>query len=138
LVLQAFPGWDDPSEWAQLIQANSFPACMVAGVLNGSGDGPGAEKLMNQVVEYYETVKSQVDHSDTLAPIDCWVAQGEYEMALDLLETQVEHGHIAWWWVAYQWPWWDNMRSEPRFQAAMQTIADRVAEQRLLIDEMSL
>jgi hypothetical protein len=35
-------------------------------------------------------------------------------------------------------PWWDNIRSEPRFQAAMPSIQDQVAEQRHLIEEMNL
>jgi hypothetical protein len=93
---------------------------------------------MNQVTEYYATLLSQIDHADTLAPVDCWAAQGEHDKALDMLQTRIEHGHIAFWWIAYQWPWWDNVRSEPRFQAAMQTIADRVAEQRQLMDQMKV
>ena len=63
---------------------------------------------------------------------------GQYDQALSALEEQVENGFISWWWVNYQWPWWDNVRSEPRFQAAMQSIQDQVAEQRQLIDQMTL
>jgi hypothetical protein len=55
-----------------------------------------------------------------------------------MLETRVGNGQIDSWWLNYQWPWWDNMRSEPRFKAAMKTIADKVAEQRHLVDEMKL
>jgi TolB-like protein/Tfp pilus assembly protein PilF len=138
LLFQVFPGWEDPEKWAQLIQANSFEACLVAGILAGNGETTEADALMNQVTEYYATLPSQIDHADNLAPVDCWAAQGEQDKALDMLETQIEHGHIAFWWIAYQWPWWDNVRSEPRFQAAMQTIAERVAEQRQLMDQMKL
>jgi len=51
---------------------------------------------------------------------------------------------VAWLFTAlrnyyqHKWPWWDNIRSEPRFQAAMQSIQDQVAEQRRLIEEMNL
>jgi hypothetical protein len=73
-----------------------------------------------------------------LAPLDCWVARGDTGKVLDMLETQVRNNYFSFWWANYQWPWWDDLRSEPRFQAAMQTIADKVAEQRRLVAEMNL
>lgn len=52
--------------------------------------------------------------------------------------AQVANYYYATWWVIYQWPWWNEVRSEPRFRTAMQTIAEKVAAQRELIEEMSL
>ena len=138
LIEQAFPAWKDPAQWGRMIQAFTTDACLVAGVYAGAGETIKARKLMDQVIEYYALLESKIDHAYTLAPVDCWVAKGDNDKALDMLETQIQNGFISWWWVSYQWPWWDNIRSEPRFQAAMQTIAERVSEQRKLIADMNL
>ncbi len=138
LIVQAYPGWEDPAQWARMIQADTYNACLVAGVFAGSGDESLAAKLMDQIIEYYAVLAPGMQHADTLAPINCWALKGDYDQALSMLETQIEHGHISGWWLNYQWPWWDNVRSEPRFQAAMHVIADRVAVQRQLIAEMKL
>ena len=138
LMAHAYPAWKDQAQWPRMIREHSQDACQVAGVLSKSGDAALAEKLIAQTVVYYDSLDSRIQHADILAPIDCWVIRGEDEKALSMLETQVEHGHIAGWSLAFQLPWWDNVRSDPRFKATMQNIAARVAEQRSLIDEMKL
>jgi TolB-like protein/Flp pilus assembly protein TadD len=138
IILQANPGWEDPEQWTGLIESYNDVACLIAGVLAGSGDSQQAQMLMNQTIEYYALLENKYQNAYTLAPIDCWVSLGEYEKALDMLETQVENGFYSTWWLAYAWPWWDELRTEPRFQAAMQTIEENAAEQRQLIDEMNL
>jgi TolB-like protein/Tfp pilus assembly protein PilF len=138
VVEQAFPAWKDPAQWESMIRLYTFDACLVAGIFAGTGDADKAQKLQEQVIEYYALLETKLDHAYTWAPLDCLVASGDHDRALDLLETQVENGFIAWWWVNYEWPWWDEIRTEPRFQAAMQSIQDQVAVQRQLIEEMNL
>jgi TolB-like protein/Tfp pilus assembly protein PilF len=138
IILQAVPGWEDPEQWTELIQTYTGLACWVAGVFAGSGDSQQAQMLMDRIIDYYALLETKLEHAYTLAPIDCWVSRGEYDKAMDVLETRIQNGLYRGWWINYQWPWWDNLRSEPRFQAAMEAIAGRVAEQRRLIDQMSL
>jgi tetratricopeptide (TPR) repeat protein len=138
LILQAYPGWENPDQWAELIQANAFQACVVAGIFANSGDPVEARKLMDQTIDYFSLLESKIARAYTLAPVDCWVARGDYDKALDMLDTWVQNDFYSYWWINYSWPWWDDLRSEPRFQAAMQTIAEKVAVQRQLIDEMNL
>ena len=138
VILQAYPGWDDPDQWAGLIQSRTYDACLVAGVFAAAGDALQSRQLIDQTIEYYASVETKIDHAYTLAPIDCWAARGDYDKALEMLETQIQNNYFSFWWVIYQWPWWDDLRSEPRFQAAMATIAEKVAVQRQLIDEMNL
>jgi len=137
LLAQAYPGWEDPDQWPRMIQENGVSACIVAGIFSRSGDEARAEKLMDQAIAYYDSLTPIIEHADSLAPINCWVIRGDDDKALAMLETEVEHGHVAGWWLDYRWPWWDGLRSEPRFKAAMQKIQDRVAEQRRMVAEMN-
>ena len=138
LILQANPRWGDSEQWSELFKTDSFHACLVAGVFAGAGDTAKAQKLMDEAVNYYAEFETKIERAYTLAPIDCWVARGDHEKALDMLDTWNENDFYAYWWFTYQWPWWDDLRSEPRFQAAMQTIEEKVAKQRSLIDQMNL
>jgi len=138
LILAAYPGWEDPSQWARLIQADAANSCVVAGVLEKTGDRILAEKLVDQIIGYYASLTLKIEHADSLAPLDCWVLKGDYSKALDMLETRVAHGHYSGWWINYGWPWWDDVRPEPRFKAAMQTILDKVNEQSKMLDDMQI
>jgi TolB-like protein/Tfp pilus assembly protein PilF len=134
---QATPGWEDPAQWDELIPSNVFDACVVAGMFAGSGDTQLAQNLVERTIDYYSDLETRRERAYPWAPVDCWIIKGDYDRALDLLEIQVANNYFAYWWVIYEWPWWDALRSDPRFQAAMQNITEKVAVQRELIDEMN-
>lgn len=138
LLRQATPAWEDPEQWDELIPFNMYDACVVAGMFSGSGDTQLAQKLIDWTIDYYNVLETRREKPYIWAPVDCWIIKGDTAKALDLLETQVANDYFAYWWVIYQWPWWESVRSEPRFQAAMQSIEEKVAVQRHLIDEMNL
>jgi tetratricopeptide (TPR) repeat protein len=138
LILQAYPGWEDPGQWDELIQANTFQACVTAGILEISGDPVQARQLMDKIIDDYTRYEDKIMRSYTLAPIDCWVTRGDHDRALAMMETWIQNDFYSYWWINYRWPWWDDLRSEPRFQAVMQTIEEKVAVQRQLVDEMNL
>jgi TolB-like protein/Tfp pilus assembly protein PilF len=135
LMAQAYPGWEDPHQWPRMIREQTSMSCVVAGIFSKSGDAARAEELVGQTIAYYDSLAARIQHADALAPLDCWALRGDDEQALAMLETQVAHGHIAGWWLNYQWPWWNELRATPRFQAAMQMIQDKVTEQRRLAME---
>jgi TolB-like protein/Tfp pilus assembly protein PilF len=139
LIVGAFPDWEDPAKWPKMIQSNTNDACWIAGVLGRSGDQSQSESLLDMIIQYHENMPSVVTHVEMSAPImECWVIKGDYGRALDVLETRVAHNHIGGWWGNFKLAWWDDVRSEPRFQTAMDTIADRVEEQRALVEEPNL
>ena len=84
--MRAQPGWEDPDQWLRMIQINTDIACTVAGVIARSGGAAQAEKLMDQIIQYHETLISKIAHAERLAPIDCWVIKGDYDKALDTLD----------------------------------------------------
>ena len=139
MILNAYPDWENPAKWPQMIQSHTDDACWVAGVFGRSGDRSQAENLVELTIQYHQNLPSSILHAEMSAPVmDCWVIRGDFDKALDILETRVEHNHIQGWWVNFKLAWWDDVRSEPRFQTAMDTIAERVEEQRVLVEQMNL
>jgi hypothetical protein len=138
LILTASPGFADSAQWAGLISDSMGNACTMAQVFIKTGDEGKAKQLIDDVIAHHDSVKSLIEHAYRIAPVECWLLQGEFDKALESLETRVAHNHYSDWWLASKLPGWEPLRAEPRFQAAVQAIETAVAEQRRLLAEMNL
>ena len=138
IILQARPAWSDPEQWLELIKQDQLAACTVVAIYKQTGDEGLAEKLLGDVIANHASQELLIEHADRVAPVFCWMSNGEFDKALAALETRIAHKHYSFWWLMFKFPQWDPIRAEPRFQAAVQSLEDGIAEQRRLLAEMNL
>ncbi len=112
------------------IEQNSN-GCVVGWLMMQTGEESRGRELIAMTLDYLENeLPNYIEHADRYGYEDCYLARGDNEKALRAFETRVAHGHITNWWMFTFAPWVEPLRGEPRFEAAMQQIHDRVALQR--------
>ena len=65
----------------------------------------------------------------------CHLVAGSYDEALDFYEQRVAHGHISDWWQNEKLPWWGPIRKHPRYLAMVNSIEERLSDQRELLNQ---
>jgi len=78
-----------------------------------------------------------VEHSDWDHPERCYLAAGDTEKALLSIETQLSHNHLYAWNLFRRNPMYDQIRHEPRYQAAWAEYERRISVQRENIEKMA-
>ena len=127
----AEPRFYDRSAFRAAIEQQTSQGCTNAWIMMHTGDEEMGEELLDMTIKYLEEELPQyIDHADRFGYELCYVLQGDIEKSLQAFETRVAHGHISGWWFFSQAPWFEPLRGEPRFEAALQQIRDRVALQR--------
>jgi len=127
----AEPGFFDRATLRAAIERNAGDACTVGWVLGRTGDAELGRALNEMALDYLvNELPRFIEHADLFAPEHCYLALGDTGKALAAFETAVAHGHYSFWWINSRFPWFEPLRGEPRFEAAMQQIRDRVALQR--------
>jgi TolB-like protein/Flp pilus assembly protein TadD len=132
------PEWTEPEAWESLIDRNPGDACLVAWTLANTGDKSLGNALLDQTLAYFEELPTLVKHADYFNEQFCNLMSGDIEKALAHIETQLVHNHLANWMIYDQLPLYDQIRSEPRYQAALAERNRLVAEQRKVIDQMQI
>ena len=74
---------------------------------------------------------------DRFFPEICYLTAGDTEKALLSIETQLTHNHLVDWHIAHQMPMYDQIRHEPRYQAAWAERERRLSVQRENIEKMA-
>ena len=137
LFLAATPGWLDPMQWERLIQDDSRYPCMVSWILMNTGDKElGADLLRQATIFLDETLPAAQRHADAWNPEVCYLASGDTEKALDAIEIALDHGHLYWQDLFFRMPMYDQIRTEPRFQAVIEERERRIATQREAVAKM--
>jgi tetratricopeptide (TPR) repeat protein len=127
----AEPRFFDRSTFRAAIEQQVGQGCLNAWLIMRTGDPELGQELLEMTIRYLEDeLPRYIDHADRFGYAGCYLAQGDTQKALDAFETQVEHGHYSGWWIFTKLPWFEPLRGEPRFEAALQTIRDRMAVQR--------
>ena len=92
--------------------------------------------LLSMTISYLENeLPAYVDHADAYDQA-CYAVVGDFEKALQSLERNLEHGHIGGWWFWSQLPQMEPLRGDPRFEAIMLAIREKVAAQRANLASM--
>ncbi len=131
IYLAANPGWMTASEWPGLIDQGTGHACTVAWILMRTGDEAIGASLLKQTLAYYENIlPGAIEHADLKLGDICYLAAGKPEKALALIETQVEHGHLFLMNETHALPMYDQIRTEPRYLAAMAKRESKISAQR--------
>jgi hypothetical protein len=68
----------------------------------------------------------------------CYLLEGSFEKALDILDRETTQGHLINEWSHWgSLPWWKQLEDDPRYIAIVTRVETRLAEQRVLLSEMS-
>jgi len=136
--LTSNPGWLEPGQWPKLVERWRKNACTVAWVLMNTGDEKLGSALLRQAISYIDdSLPLAVEHSDWDHPERCYLAAGDTEKALLSIETQLSHNHLYAWNLFRRNPMYDQIRHEPRYQAAWAEYERRISVQRENIEKMA-
>jgi TolB-like protein/cytochrome c-type biogenesis protein CcmH/NrfG len=136
LWMQSQPGWLDTDNWQHLISGQR-DGCLTAGLFISAGKTVLGRALLSQSLEFVEGESrgryKGIDRS--AGPGLCYLLNGSYDRAFAFFDQYVEQAHFAnyFWIFVRQLPWWDPVRSHPRYVAMMSRIEEIKAEQRELI-----
>jgi hypothetical protein len=127
------PRVTDESAWPDVIRHGGTFAC-VMGWLEARSDEPkpGRRLIAEARRHFVETLPAWRDHVDRYNRDACYLAAGEPEQAIESIELQLAHGHIARWDEHHRLPLYDAIREDPRYQAAWAERERIVQEERRL------
>ena len=129
--LTSNPGWLEPGQWPELVERYRKGACMVAWVLMNTGDQGLGTALLQQATAYIEdSLPLVTEHPDWDFPEVCYLTAGDTEKALLSIETQLSHNHLYAWHFSHVLPMYNQIRHEPRYQAAWAEYERRIGVQR--------
>ncbi len=135
IYLEADPEWMNPEVWERLVDNDPTSACLIAWTLTQTGEETLGASLLDQTLAFMTTLPGLVEHADIWNAQFCYLAAGDTEKALTLIETQLAHNHLDSWNIYDQLPMYEQIRHEPRYQAAMTERERRLAIQREAVDQ---
>jgi len=137
IYLDSEPDWMDPEAWARMVDINPPTACLVAWTLAQTGDEALGTALLDQSLAFIDTLPGLIENLDSLPLQHCYLVAGDPEKALTHIESQLAHNRLVWWKTNDQLPMYEQIRFEPRYQAAMAERDRRIAVQREAVDQMT-
>jgi len=141
IYLSVEPRWLEPDQWPALMGVGDMwlrkTGCIVAWLFLNTGDQELGTALLQQATAYIEdTLPLKTEHPDQPFPEICYLTAGDTEKALLSIETQLSHNHLSNWSVVHQMPMYDQIRHEPRYQAAWAERERRISVQRENVQKM--
>jgi len=112
--------------------------CIVAWLFMNTGDQELGTALLQQTTAFIEdSLPLVTEHPDQFFPDVCYLTAGDTEKALLSIETQLAHNHLKDWHFVHQMPMYDQIRHEPRYQAAWAERERRISVQRENVEKMA-
>jgi tetratricopeptide (TPR) repeat protein len=131
------PAFFDRTTWRSSIEEDPMQGCRTAWILTQTGDATMGAELLTATLSYLEDeLPGYMEHADRYGTEWCYVVRGDNEKALAAIETAVEHGHLQGWYFWRNHPEMEPLWGTPRFEAAMQQIAEELARQRENLSRM--
>jgi TolB-like protein/Tfp pilus assembly protein PilF len=131
IYLSAQPGWAEPDQWKGLIENFATHGCVMSWVFLNTGDPQLGSDLLVQTTAFLdESLPAVMEHTDSWLPDICYLTAGDTEKALTTIETQLNHNHLDLWWWLHDLPMYEQVRFDPRYQAALAEYERRIALQR--------
>ncbi|MGI9323781.1 MAG: hypothetical protein ACR2PZ_01075, partial [Pseudomonadales bacterium] len=141
IYLSVEPRWLEPDQWPALMGSNFWgdqTGCNVAWLFLNTGDQELGTALLQQTTAYIEdSLPLVTEHPDQPFPETCYLTAGNTEKALLSIETQLTHNHLVDWHIVHQLPMYDQIRHEPRYQAAWAERERRISVQRENVERMA-
>ncbi len=138
LYLQSNPGWLEPAIWQTLVEQQQNRGCTFAWLLSQTGDTALAEQLARYTTKYLtEDLPAAIEHADRNNATLCYLVTGDYEHALNSLETLTSHGHLNYYRTFdSQFPVFDPIRHLPRYQQFLSEYDRQIEVQRLAVAKL--
>jgi tetratricopeptide (TPR) repeat protein len=131
------PQFFDRSRWRAAIEDQPERGCFAGWIMLRTGDEEMGQDLISTSINYFENeLPAYIDHADRHDGSSCYAAIGDYEKAISVFETRVDHKHYSGWWFMRMHPQFEPLWGTPRFEAAMQKIEDDLAIQRANLARM--
>jgi len=141
IYLSTEPRWLEPDQWPALMGSDFWgnqTGCIVAWLFLNTGDQDLGTALLQQATAYIEdSLPLVTEHPDQPFPETCYLTAGDTEEALLSIETQLAHNHLIDWYIVHQMPMYDQIRHEPRYQAAWAERERRISVQRENVEKMA-
>ena len=141
IYLSVEPRWLEPDQWPALMGSDFWgnqTGCIVAWLFLNTGDQELGTALLQQATAYIEdSLPLVTEHPDQPFPETCYLTAGDTEKALLSIETQLTHNHLIDWYIVHQMPMYDQIRHEPRYQAAWAERERRISVQRENVEKMA-
>ena len=141
IYLSTEPRWLEPDQWPALMGSDFWgnqTGCIVAWLFLNTGDQELGTALLQQATAYIEdSLPLVTEHPDQSFPETCYLTAGDTEKALLSIETQLTHNHLIDWHIVHQMPMYDQIRHEPRYQAAWAERERRLSVQRENVEKMA-
>ena len=66
--------------------------------------------------------------------ITCYLVEGVYQEALDLMDRETANGHLTdVWWIYRRLPWWESLEDDPRYLELVKRNEGLLDQQRALL-----
>ena len=130
IYLESEPDWVDPEAWGHLIDLNPPRACLVAWTFAQTGDEGLGSALLEQSLAFIDTLPGLIEKLEALPLQHCYLVAGDTQKALTHIESQLDKNLLTRWKQRDRLPMYEQIRFEPRYQAAMAERDRRVAVQR--------
>jgi TolB-like protein/Tfp pilus assembly protein PilF len=134
-AFERYPFFADPDLWQQEVTEKNISDCEIAGAIHEAGDDIGLD-LIRLFIRNYEARLSNnkpvVGQSRHM--ITCYLVEGAYQEALDLMDRETANGHLtAEWWIYRQLPWWKPLEDDPRYLELVKRNEGLLDQQRALL-----
>jgi TolB-like protein/Tfp pilus assembly protein PilF len=139
-MLKLRPYIGDREQWQQEFTDKQRFGCDLAGILIGAGREALGQDLLRLFIRNFETPPSgkQSDPKQSREVMVCYLLDGSFEKALDILDRETTQGHLINEWSHWgALPWWKQLEDDPRYIAIVARVETRLAEQRVLLSEMN-
>jgi len=136
IIVQTNPGWLEPDQWDGLIDQRPGNACLMAWTLSHTGDEEMGAALLDKALAFVGRMPEFMEHSERYRIEMCYLAAGQTEKAMEVVETLLAHNHLHWWNTYHQLPMYEAIRFEPRYREINEEAQRRLAGQRETVARM--
>jgi len=129
----------DREHWQQEFTDRERFGCDLAGILIGAGREALGQDLLRLFIRNFESPPSgeQSESTQSREVMVCYLLEGSFEKALDILDRETTQGHLIDEWSHWgALPWWKQLEDNPRYITLVNRIETMLAEQRELLSEM--
>jgi len=134
---KANPRMWSPASWQSAYQESVSDGCNYALVMMKTGNQQMGDDLLKEVLAFYENeLPTYIRHPERYDATVCYMLNSQPQKALALYEMQVRNQFISSWIFQLRHPVIRPLLSEPRFQAAAESLKTELARQRKNLQRM--
>jgi TolB-like protein/Tfp pilus assembly protein PilF len=117
--------------WRQAYPESMMLACIVAALMNRTGDPDLGNLLASEVIAYFENeLPNYLAFPERYDATICYLETGQISEAVELVEKRLNNDFLDRWWYIEHDPLRRMLWNEPRVQNALDALAIRLKQQR--------